>query len=89
MFGLNNYNISDHALPAKTGLTELLSVPAPQLAAELAILLPNISNGTAIGTVQRILALASSYTQLALVSLSDPAVVAVGNSLLCSCDIHH
>jgi hypothetical protein len=64
VFGYNLYNTSDHALPAKTGLAELLLVPELQLAAELAVLLPDISNSTVVGTVRRVLGLAASYAQL-------------------------
>jgi len=74
VFGFNNYNVSDHALPAKTGLLDLLAVPEQQLAAELAVLLPNISNSTVVGTARRVLKLAASFAQL----VSQVDVVAVG-----------
>lgn len=77
VFGVNSYNISDHALPVKFDLSELLLVPEQQLAAELAALLSNASESTVIGTARRVLQFAAAYTQIAV---SAQIAIGVGDS---------
>jgi hypothetical protein len=85
VFGVNNYNISDHALPAKFDLSELILLPEQQLAAELAVLLPNVSNSTVLGTARRVLQFAAAYAEIAA---SAQVAIGVSNSLSWRCIAH-